>query len=87
MTLQVELTKSYKRRAPYIQFNRFSTSHELEATSFKLRAASYKLQSTSYELQVISYEIRDMSYKLRDTRYKITPVPADDSTVQPCTVV
>jgi hypothetical protein len=41
----------------------------------------------SYELQVTSYEILDASYELRDTRYKIAPAPADDSTVQSCTVV
>jgi hypothetical protein len=41
----------------------------------------------SYELQLTSYEILDASYELRDTRYKIAPAPADDSTVQPCTVV
>ncbi len=28
-----------------------------------------------------------MGHELRDTRYKITPAPADDGMVQPCTVV
>jgi hypothetical protein len=62
-------------------------SYELQATSYELQAKSYELQATSYELQVTSYKIRDESYELRDTRYKIAPAPADESTVQPCTVV
>jgi hypothetical protein len=65
----------------------FSKSHELQATSLKQQAASFELQATSYELQVMSYEIRNMSYELRDTSYKIAPAPADECTVQPCTVV
>ncbi len=43
LNLQVELTKSCKRRAAYIKFNRFYTSHELQATSLKPQAASFKL--------------------------------------------
>jgi hypothetical protein len=50
LNLQVALTKSCKRRAAYIQFNRFSTSHELQATSLKPQAKSFKLQATSYKL-------------------------------------
>ena len=85
LNLQVELTKSCKWRAAYIQFNRFF--HKSRVTSYELKATSCELQATSYELQVMSYEIRDMSYELRDTRYKIAPAPADECTVQPCTVV
>jgi hypothetical protein len=87
LNLQVELTKSCKRRAAYIQFNRFF--YKSRATSYKLKAksCSFKLQATSYELQVMSYEIQDMSFELRDTRLKIAPAPADECTVQPCTVV
>jgi hypothetical protein len=75
LNLQVELTKSCKRQAAYIKFNRFF--YKSRATSYEPQAASFKLEATSYELQVMSYEIRDMSYKLRDTRYKIAPAPAD----------
>ncbi len=58
LNLQVELTKSCKRRG-LRTFNSidFSTSHELQVTSLKPQAASFKLQDTSYELQVMSYEI------------------------------
>ncbi len=67
LNLQVELTKSCKRRAAHSQINRFfyksrATSYELKATSF--RASSFELQATSYELQVMSYEIRNMSYSM-----------------------
>jgi hypothetical protein len=41
LNLQVELTKSCKRRAGYIQFNRFFN---------KSRATSCELQASSYEL-------------------------------------
>jgi hypothetical protein len=59
LNLQVELTKSCKRRAGYIQFNRFfyksrATSYELKATSCEFQASSYELRGTSYELR---YEI------------------------------
>jgi hypothetical protein len=86
LNLQVELTKSCKRRAAYIQFNRFFYKSRA-TTSLKAQAASFKLQATSYKLQVMSYEIRNMSYELRDMRYKIALAPADDGTLQPCTVV
>ncbi len=48
LNLQVELTKSCKRRAAYIQLNRFF--HKSRATSYELKATSCELQdqSTSY---------------------------------------
>jgi hypothetical protein len=85
LNLQVELTKSCKRRAAYIEFSRFF--YKSRTTSSELQATSCELQASSYELQVMSFEIRNMSYELRDTRYKTAPAPADDGTVQPCTVV
>jgi hypothetical protein len=83
LNLQVELTKSCKRRAART-FNSidFSTSHELQATSLKPQAASFKLQASSYELRATSYELRDTKYELRYTRFKIAPAPADECTVQ-----
>jgi hypothetical protein len=72
LNLQVELTKSCKQRAPYIQFNRFSCKPEL-------RDRSYELQATSSKLPAMKYKIRDASYELRDIRYKITLT--DESTV------
>ncbi len=69
----------------YIQFNRFF--YKSRATSYELKATSCELQASSYELQVMSYKIRNMDHELRDTRYKITPAPADECTIQPCTVV
>jgi hypothetical protein len=85
LNLQVELTKSCKRRAAYIQFSRFL--YKSRATSSELKATSCELQASSYELRATNYELRDTKYELRDTRYKTTPAPADDGTVQPCTVV
>jgi hypothetical protein len=48
LNLQVELTKSCKRRAAYIQLNRFF--YKSRATSLKQQAASFKFQATSYKL-------------------------------------
>jgi hypothetical protein len=62
LNLQVELTKSCKRRAAYIQLNRFF---------YKSRATNYELKATSCELQASSYELRATSYELRDKRYEI----------------
>jgi hypothetical protein len=55
LNLQVELTKSCKQRAAYIQCNKFFN---------KSRATSYELNATSRELQASSYELRDTSYEL-----------------------
>jgi hypothetical protein len=46
---------------------------------------SYELQARSYNLWLREFGI--MSYELKDTKYIIESVPADDSTVQPYTVV
>jgi hypothetical protein len=62
LNLQVELTKSSKRWAAYIQFNRFF---------YKSQATSYELKATSCELQASSYELRATSYELRDTKYEL----------------
>ncbi len=87
LNLQVELTNPANDGLRTFNSIDFSTSHGLQATSLKPQSASFKFQATSYELQVMSYETQNMSYELRDTRYKIAPAPADDGTVQPCTVV
>jgi hypothetical protein len=62
LNLQVELTKSCKRRAAYSQFNRFF---------FKSRTTNYELKATSCELRASSYELRTTSYELRDTKYEL----------------
>jgi hypothetical protein len=65
LNLQVELklTKSCKRQATYIQFNRFF--NKSRATIYELKATSCKLQASSYELRATSYELRDTKYELR----------------------
>jgi hypothetical protein len=69
LNLQVALTKSCKRRAAYIQFNRFF--YKSQATSYELKATSCELQASSYELRATSYELRDTKYEPRAKRYKI----------------
>ncbi len=69
LNLQVELTKSCKRRAAYIQFNRFF--NKSQAASYELKATSCELQASSYELRATSYELRDTKYELRAKRYEI----------------
>ncbi len=69
LNLQVELTKSWKRRAAHIQFNRFF--HKSRAASYELKATSCELQVSSYELRATSYELRDTKYELRAKRYEI----------------
>ncbi len=67
LNLQVELTKSCKRWAAYIQFNRFF--YKSRATSYELKATSCELQASSYKLRATSYELRDARYELRAKRY------------------
>jgi hypothetical protein len=78
LNLLVELTKPCKRPALYIYFNRFF---------YKPRAMSFKLQGASFKLQAMNYTLQATGYKLREMKYKIAPTTADDSTVQPCTMV
>ncbi len=62
LNLQVELTKSCKRRAAHIQLNRLL---------YNSRATSYELKATSCELLASSYELRATSYELRDTKHEL----------------
>jgi hypothetical protein len=69
LNLQVELTKSCKRRAACIQFNRFF--YKSRATSYELKATSCELQASSCESRARSYELRDTKYELQAKRYEI----------------